>query len=124
VDAVAIDGNTSIPTSDLTPIVRLKAGEPFVQNQVDAAAAGIRGLYRARGFTRAMVMSSVVVLPAAGTAAADRQVQVTLAVAEGPRTFVGAVDLMGNMVFTTAQLTMGAATTPGKPYSEVSISPN
>jgi outer membrane protein assembly complex protein YaeT len=121
VDAVTIDGNTSIPTSDLTPIVRLKAGEPFVQAQVDAAAAGIRGLYRARGFTRAMVTPSVAVLPAAANPAADRQVQLTLAVAEGPRTIVGAVDLMGNMVLTDSQLLTGAATTPGKPYSEIDV---
>jgi outer membrane protein insertion porin family len=120
VESVAIDGNASIPTSELTPIVRLKAGEPFVQAQVDAAVAGIRGLYRARGFTRAMVTPSVGVLPAA-TAAADRQVPVTLTVVEGPRTIVGAVDLMGNMVLTDAQLLMGAATTPGKPYSEIDV---
>ena len=121
VESVGIDGNTSIPTADLTPIVRLKAGEPFVQAQVDAAVAGIRGLYRARGFTRAMVMPAVAVLPATGNAAADRQVQLTLAVAEGPRTIVGTVDLMGNMVLTDSQLLMGAATTPGKPYSEIDV---
>ena len=120
VDAIAIDGNTSIPTSELTPIVRLKVGEPFVQAQVDAAVAGVRGLYRARGFTRAMATPSIAVLPAAN-AAVDRQVQVTLTVVEGPRTMVGMVNLMGNMVFTTPQLLMGAATTPGKPYSEIDV---
>ena len=121
VDALTIDGATSIPSSELASIVRLKAGEPFVQAQVDAAVAGIRGLYRARGFTRAMVTPSVAVVPATGNAAGDRQAQVTLAVAEGPRTVVGAVDLMGNMVLTTAQLLMGAATAPSKPYSEVDV---
>jgi outer membrane protein assembly factor BamA len=118
IDSFAIDGNTSIPASELASIVRLKAGEPFVQAQVDAAVVGIRGLYRARGFTRATVMPSVAVLPATGNAAGDRQVQVTLTVAEGPRTVVGTVDVIGNTVLTTAQLLMGAATAPGKPYSE------
>jgi outer membrane protein assembly factor BamA len=121
VDSVAIDGNMSIPTTDLTPIVRLKAGDPFVQAQVDAAIAGIRGLYRVRGFTRAMVMPAVAILPAAGTTTGDRRVEVALTVVEGPRTSVGTVDLMGNMVLTEAQLLMGAATTPGKPYSEVDV---
>jgi outer membrane protein insertion porin family len=121
VEAVAVEGNTSILASELTPIVRLKAGEPFVQAQVDAAVAGMRGLYRARGFTRAMVTPSVMVLPAAGAAASDRQVQVALTVAEGPRTIVGAVDLIGNMVLTTPQLLMGGATTAGKPYSEIDV---
>jgi len=121
IDSFAIDGNTSIPASELASIVRLKAGEPFVQAQVDAAVVGIRGLYRARGFTRVTVMPSVAVLPATGNAAGDRQVQVTLTVAEGPRTVVGTVDVTGNMVLTTAQLLMGAATAPGKPYSEVDV---
>src|SRR4029453_6775155 len=81
-NSVVIDGNTSVPASELTPIVRLKTGEPFGQAQVDAAVTGIRGLYRARGFTRTMVMPSVAVLPATGNAAGDRQVKVTLAVAK------------------------------------------
>ena len=42
----------------------------------------------------------------------------------GPRTIVGMVNLMGNVVFTTPQLLMGAATTPGKPYSEIDVASN
>jgi len=121
VESFAIDGNMSIPATELAPIVRLKTGEPFVQAQVDAAVAGIRGLYRARGFTRTMVMPAVAVLPAAGNAAGDRQVQVTLTVSEGPRTIVGGVDLMGNTVLASAQLLNGAATMVGKPYSEIDV---
>jgi len=120
VDAVDIDGNTSVPTSELTPIVRVKTGEPFVQAQVDAAVAGIRGLYRGRGFTRAMVTPAVVT-SANATATGDRQVEVTLTVAEGPRTLVGAVDLLGNTVLSTTQLLTGAATASGKAYSEIDV---
>ena len=123
VDSVAITGNDSIPTTDLTPIVRLKPGEPFVQAAVEAAVAGIRGLYRARGFTRAMVMPAVSVL-SGGTAAGsvdDRHVEVTLSVAEGPRTIVGAVQIRGNTVLSTTQLLAGFATVPGKAYSEVDV---
>jgi outer membrane protein assembly complex protein YaeT len=121
VESFAINGNMSIPATELAPIVRLKTGEPFVQAQVDAAVAGIRGLYRARGFTRTMVMPAVAVLPAAGNAAGDRQVQVTLTVSEGPRTFVGGVELTGNTVLASAQLLNGAATMAGKPYSEIDV---
>jgi len=118
VESIDIEGNASVPTSELTPVVRVKAGEPFVQAQVDAAAAGIRGLYRSRGFTRAMVMPTVA---ASGTGTEDRQVQVTLDVAEGPRTLVGAVELKGNTVLSTTQLLTGAATASGKAYSEVDV---
>ena len=120
VDSFAIAGNTSIPATELAPVVRLKAGEPFVQAQVDTAVAGIRGLYRARGFTRTTVMPAAMVLPR-GTATGDRQVQVTLNIVEGPRTIVGAVDLMGNTVLTSAELLNGAATMVGKPYSEIDV---
>jgi outer membrane protein insertion porin family len=120
VDSFAVEGNASIPATELAPVVRLKAGEPFVQAQVDTAVAGIRGLYRARGFTRTTVMPAVMVLPG-GTATGDRQIQVTLNVVEGPRTIVGAVDLMGNTVLTSAELLNGAATMVGKPYSEIDV---
>jgi outer membrane protein assembly complex protein YaeT len=123
VDALAIAGNMSIPTTELAPIVRLKAGDVFVQGALDAALAGIRGLYRARGFTRAVVMPAVAVLPAGErpAPAADRHVEVTIGVTEGPRTFVNAVDLRGNMVFSDAELRAPLATLPGKAYSELDV---
>jgi len=123
VDALAIAGNMSIATTELAPIVRLKAGDVFVQGALDAAAASIRGLYRARGFTRPMVMPAVAVLPAGErpAPAADRHVEVTIGVTEGPRTFVNAVDLRGNMVFSDAELRAPLATLPGKAYSELDV---
>ncbi len=123
VDTVAIDGNTSLPTTELAPIVRVKVGDAFVQAALDAAVAGIRGLYRARGFTRPVVMPAVAVLPAGDrpTPADDRHVQVTIAITEGPRTFVGAVDLIGNMVLSTEELRPSLATVPGNAYSEVDV---
>ncbi|HYS26575.1 MAG TPA: POTRA domain-containing protein [Vicinamibacterales bacterium] len=123
VDALAIAGNMSIATTELAPIVRLKAGDVFVQGALDAAVAGIRGLYRARGFTRPMVMPAVAVLPAGErpAPAADRHVEVTIGVTEGPRTFVNAVDLRGNMVFSDAELRAPLATLPGKAYSELDV---
>ncbi|HEY6212957.1 MAG TPA: POTRA domain-containing protein, partial [Vicinamibacterales bacterium] len=44
VDSIAITGATSIPATELTPILRLKNGEPFVQAAVDAAVAGINSV--------------------------------------------------------------------------------
>jgi outer membrane protein insertion porin family len=94
-----------------------------VQGTLDAALAGIRSIYRARGFTHAMVMPTVAVLPAGDRPAAadDRHVEVTIDITEGPRTLVGSVNLMGNMVFATDQLLASFATVPGKPYSEVDV---
>jgi len=123
VDAVDISGNTAIAAADLTPIVRIKAGDPFVQGTLDAVVSGIRGLYRARGFTRVMVMPTVaiVVTEDRPPPADDRHVQVAIEITEGPRTLVGAVDLSGNMVLSSAELRASFATVPGKPYSEVDV---
>ena len=123
VDSVTVNGNMSIPGIDLTPIVRVKPGDPFVQAALDATVAGLRGLYRARGFTRTMIMPAVAVLPAGDrpTAADDRRVEVAINVAEGPRTIVRAVDLTGNMVFSDAELRTPMATVPGKAYSEIDV---
>ena len=123
VEMLAINGNTSIPPTELTPIVRVKQGDTFVQAAVDAAVAGIRNLYRARGFTRVTVMPAVGILPAGDRPAPadDRRVQVAINITEGPRTFVNAVDLRGNMVFSDAELRGPLATVPGKAYSELDV---
>jgi outer membrane protein assembly complex protein YaeT len=121
VDRVALTGNTAIADTELMPIVRLKPGEPFVQATLDAGAAGIRGLYRSRGFTQAMVMPEVSETASAGPAGADRHLDVTLAIVEGPRTLVGSVDISGNTVLSSPEIAASLATAPGKAYSEVEV---
>ena len=123
IDSLSVSGNDAIATTELTPIVRMKAGDPFVQATLEAAAGGIRGLYRARGFTRSMVMPNVALVSAGDRPSAneDRRVAVTIDVMEGPRTLVGAVDLTGNMVLSAAELRASLATVPGKAYSEVDV---
>jgi outer membrane protein assembly complex protein YaeT len=123
IDAVDVMGNTAVAAADLMPIVRMKAGDPFVQGTLDAVASGIRGLYRARGFTHVMVMPTVATLPAGDrpSPVEDRHVGVTIDIVEGPRTLVGSVELSGNMVLSTAELRDAFATVPGKPYSEVDV---
>jgi outer membrane protein insertion porin family len=123
VESVGLNGNNSMSGPELLMIVRLKPGDPFVQATLDAAVAGIRALYRTRGFTRAMVMPTVSVLPVGDRPGPndDRHVEVTLDVAEGPRTIVGAVDLSGNTVLADDALRAGLSTVPGKAYSEVDV---
>src|SRR5947207_469254 len=114
VDEVTVKGNTAISATDLMPIVRVKARDPFVQATLDNVLAGMRNLYRGRGFTHAMVMPMVAVLPAGDrpSPADDRHVEVTVNIAEGPRTLVGSVDLMGNMVLASDQIRASLATVP------------
>jgi len=123
VDGVDIAGNAAISGADLMPIVRIKEGDPFVQGTLDALVSAIRGLYRARGFTRVMVMPTVETLPGGDRPSPeeDRHVRVAIDIVEGPRTLVGSVDLSGNRVLSSAELRGSFATVPGKPYSEVDV---
>jgi outer membrane protein insertion porin family len=123
VDDVSITGNMAIPTADLAPIVRLKSGDLFLQATLDGAVAEIRTTYRGRGFTRAMVMPGVAVLPARDGAGPteDRRVQVSIDITEGPRTLVGTVDISGNMVLSGDQLRTMLTVVPGRAYSEVEV---
>ncbi|HEY6361785.1 MAG TPA: POTRA domain-containing protein [Vicinamibacterales bacterium] len=123
IDAIRLDGNMAVTDAELLQLVRLKAGEPFVQATVDAGAASIRNVYRARGFTRAMVQVTRALLPGAETPrpADDQRVEITVKVAEGPRTLVGAIEFEGNTVFTDDQLRGMATTAPNRPFSEVDV---
>ena len=123
VDTVAVTGNTALPTIDLVELLRVESGEPYVQAVVGAGAAAIRNAYRARGFTRADVRTTVTELPREDDAAPgiDRHVDVRYAVTEGSRTLVGTVAFQGNSVMSEPQLRAVTTTAAGRPYSEGEI---
>jgi outer membrane protein insertion porin family len=123
VDTVALTGNTAVPTMDLVELLQVEAGEPYVQAAAGAGAAAIRNAYRARGFTRADVRTTVTELPREDDAApgVDRHVDVRYAVTEGPRTLVGSVAFQGNTALGEPQLRAVMTTAADRPYSEGEI---
>jgi outer membrane protein assembly complex protein YaeT len=121
VNDVLIRGNTAATTAELQQAVRIKSGEPFVEAAATGGAATIRNLYRSRGFTRAMVQVTPGELPPDAAADAARRIDVTFAVAEGPRTDVRSITYTGNTVMSEAQLRAMTSTTIGRPYSEATV---
>ena len=123
VSTVELDGNASLPETELLPLLHEIPGQPFVQATLDAGTASIRNLYRSRGFTKAEVQATVAALPPAANAspADDRRVEIRVRVTEGPRTLVGDVAFIGNTVMTSAQLRQFMTTTPGRVYSETEV---
>ncbi len=123
VDAVAITGNTAVPTIELVKLLQVEVGEPYVQAAAGAGAAAIRNVYRARGFTRVDVRTTVTELPREDDAAPgiDRHVDVRYTVTEGPRTLVGSIGFAGNTLLAESQLRALMTTAPGRPYSEGEI---
>jgi outer membrane protein assembly factor BamA len=104
-------------------LLGLKTRAPFVQAELDAGVEAVRRAYRERGFTRAEVTPAVAILPRpdGSSPAADRPVEVGLAVGEGPRTLVGAITLDGNTVLSEGEIRALMGTTPGRPFSEAQV---
>ncbi|MGH7338418.1 MAG: POTRA domain-containing protein, partial [Myxococcota bacterium] len=118
-----LKGNSAIPTAELQKLVQLETGKPFLAADVDRSVAAITQAYRSRGFTRAAVEPVVSVLPrpAGSSPAADREVEVTFPVSEGPRTLIGSITLQGNTVFSEGQIRQLMVTAPGRPFSEIEV---
>ena len=103
IDSIRITGNRAFLTSELDEILRMTRGDLFVRAAVDARVAAVESAYRTRGFTRAQVMVDEAVL-AGETNGADRHLEVTVNIMEGPQTSVRAVTFSGNTVLSEAEL--------------------
>lgn len=117
---VTVTGNTAVATAEILQAIRLEADAPFVEETVDSGVGAIRTIYRSRGFTRADVRAVPATLPDAD-ASADRRLEVSVTINEGPRTRVGAVAIAGNTVLTEAELRGMIVTAPGRPFNELEI---
>jgi outer membrane protein assembly complex protein YaeT len=123
VNAVAIAGNATVPTLNLIKLLQVEQGAPYVQALAATGASAIRDVYRARGFTRVDVRTTVTELPREPDAAPgiDRHVDVRYTVTEGPGTLVESVGFEGNTVLSEPQLRALMTTAPAAPYSEIEI---
>ena len=123
VEAVTFDGNVAVPTAALAELLQLDRGEPYVQAGVGAGVAAIREIYRARGFSRAAVQTTVTELPPVDEdgPGGDRRVGVRFTITEGPRTLVGSVAFEGHAVLAEGQLLALMTTASNRPYSEAKV---
>jgi outer membrane protein assembly factor BamA len=97
VGSVTVNGNVSLPTPELTALIRLKEGEPFERSTLALGVGAIENRYHAAGFTRAQAKAAdAVAVAPQDKANPDRLVNVTVAIVEGPRTEVRAVTFQGN----------------------------
>lgn len=112
--AVTVIGVAAMPRAELAPLLKLVAGEPFVDARVAAVAAAIAEYYRVRGFSAVSVASRLAFPPAAAEGRVP--VDVRLEVVEGVRTTVNDVRFEGVTAIASAQLFQGMALTTGKPY--------
>jgi outer membrane protein insertion porin family len=118
VNAVTVSGTSAVPAADIRDRLRVEDGRPFVESALAADVNDIQNLYRERGFIRAQVSATTAVLPAGGPSAGDREIDVAIAVVEGPRTIVRNVTFQGNMALAEASLFSVVSSAPGRVFSE------
>jgi outer membrane protein assembly complex protein YaeT len=116
--AVTIAGTTVVPTSELTPFLRTRAGELFLESSMDADAATLAEQYRRRGFTQARVQP--IAVPAAGQAS-PVAVEVRFDVTEGPRTAVGTIAITGHQALEEGALRAAITSSTGQPYYQPQV---
>jgi outer membrane protein assembly complex protein YaeT len=121
VERVTISGNAGIATDDLRGLLPIAEGDLFVSSVVDAGVRNMRNLYLSRGFTRAAIKRNDAVLPPEDPRSPERSVDVTLAIAEGPRTVVRTVAFSGAAAVPEERLRSLVPMTPGRPYAESDV---
>jgi len=109
-------GNTTIPTSELEGLVRLKKGDPFVRATLDAGVQTVMNTYRARGFTRAQVKVDESLVAPEVASDPDRRIEIKLTIAEGPRTVIRAVTFQGNTAIAEPELQRMTVVSVGRAY--------
>lgn len=114
VGGVEVAGNQSVPLAELTPAIRVKTGEPFLDSALDATVSAIADAYRRRGFAEAKVQSAVV--PDVGPAPIAATVRIMMQ--EGPRTLVGTVTVRGNAAISSDQLGRSITSKPGQAFHQ------
>jgi outer membrane protein assembly complex protein YaeT len=100
VSGVTVTGGGGIPASEVTPLLRVHEGDPFVQAQLDADIAAVTDLYKRRGYAAASIAPTVQI----GSGTSPVSIAVHLDVREGPRTRVGRISFTGNTAVSDAQL--------------------
>jgi outer membrane protein insertion porin family len=88
---VIITGNSAVPTTELTPLVKIHSGDAYYEPRVIEARAALIDEYLNRGFASVSVLASP-------TASDDHtRVQLVFTVQEGPQTIVDHIMIVGNV---------------------------
>jgi outer membrane protein insertion porin family len=118
VENVELTGNAAFSAAELLEILRIARGALFVRTTLGARVNAIQNAYRTRGYTRAQVDTKEEALPPDRPGDPEREVDITIAITEGPRTTVRAVTFEGNMVLTEGALRALVMPAAGRLYSQ------
>ncbi len=118
INKISIKGNESIKTKKIKQIMDIKKTGIFsrgilkddvIAKDMEAIAA----LYRQNGFTEAKVLEPEVILSEDKT-----EMEVVIAIAEGPKTTIDKIIIKGNTIYPTAEIIKAMKGKEGMPYIE------
>ncbi len=118
---ILVAGSSTVPAAELRGLIRLRAGDPFVQGTLDAGIGAILRRYLELGYTAAQVQQPRDLPVTQQDDSGGRRVAVTLTVVEGVRTVVGVVSFEGRVGLAEAPLRALLTTAPGRPFSESAL---
>lgn len=111
---VETSGVVALPAVELEPLLKLREGEPYVDERIGAVAAALGEYYRVRGFAGVRVAPDVAI---GGTAENGRvPVDVVFRIVEGARAIVRQVRIDGATAIPAATLAAQLGLAPGKPF--------
>src|SRR6185503_4839247 len=117
IESVETVDTVKITASELALLLKIKAGDPFVEARAGLIAAAIAELYRVRGFAQAAVKPNIQVLPESqGVNVTYRPVAIRFEIVEGPQTIVSGVTFDGNTTIASTALQEQMALQGGKPF--------
>jgi len=96
------------------PATRLLSNGRFSQALLASDINGLSDLYRANGFRKIQIKSSV----QDNYEGVEKRLAITLEISEGPQTLVGEVKILGNSKVPTDELQSRIDTAEGQPYSD------
>ncbi|MBI3354467.1 MAG: outer membrane protein assembly factor BamA [Nitrospirae bacterium] len=118
INKISIKGNESIKTKKIKKIMNTKKAGIFSRGILkdDVIAKdmeSIAALYRQNGFTEAKVLEPEVILSEDRT-----EMEVVIAIAEGPKTTIDKIIIKGNTVYPTEEIIKAMKGKEGMPYIE------
>ena len=117
VQSVDLRGLAGLQPADVTPLLQLKPGEPFVEARVSAVATAIAELYRVRGYSQVAVVPSTQLLPPVSDRSGSfRPVDVVFEISEGTPTIVRSVKFEGSSSVAPDTLLERMGLKEGRPF--------
>lgn len=111
VNSIGISGNAVISEKDIRKTLKMTVGKAFSRNGLREDADAIQGLYFDKGYIYAVVKTDTAIDPASGN------IDVKYSITENDLTFVGRIDIRGNVRTKDKVIRRELRLRPGQPFS-------